>query len=553
MLSLRDRIYVIGISLGTNSSCVVLNSKGEWVCGYEEERFTKDKRESSFPINSLERCLYNIPVGSFLKIGLSHWFNEGFTSIDRYSIDVKSFIERKGYFIVGRLEDRIDHHFIHHISAIPFIDLPEDKAVNFLIIDGFGNDHNVLSVYRYNDFSSYRNPYFKVRDVYKMKNLYNSLGLFYERLTVACGLKPKGDEYKLLGYESEAERYRQKDWLNNRVSKGLSLLKQCPQSTIEDKESYLDFNALERVDIYWDIFWKELKQGLVEEEIRPVLGYIGQNILEKYIVDFVLENGLDKENLVLSGGVFYNVKLNNTLLNTCKERVEIVPPAGDQGGSIGIATYLYRDIYKKNPEKCDLLIGRRRHSQVSDEHIDRIVDELCKNGIVNLVHGDMEFAPRALCNTSTLCLPLRDNVAYINKLNNRDEAMPMAPVILEKNISYFFDEKEIDRSLNSRNYMITTYKYKSTIDYEKYSGVMHKIPFTDYYSGRPQTVSINSVIGKILEKVEERISIKCLINTSYNVHGHPICFSKSDVESDFSIQLRRDDQNRLSLFNFIEE
>jgi len=55
------------------------------------------------------------------------------------------------------------------------------------------------------------------------------------------------------------------------------------------------------------------------------------------------------------------------------------------------------------------------------------------------VSGNMEFGPRALCNTSTLSLPYAENVEIINSLNKRNTVMPMAPVCLSKNLIYLFN------------------------------------------------------------------------------------------------------------------
>ena len=52
--------------------------------------------------------------------------------------------------------------------------------------------------------------------------------------------------------------------------------------------------------------------------------------------------------------------------------------------------------------------------------------KLQKNEIVQVVSGNMEFGPRALCNTSTLSLPYVENVEIINSLNKRNTVMPMA-------------------------------------------------------------------------------------------------------------------------------
>ena len=113
--------------------------------------------------------------------------------------------------------------------------------------------------------------------------------------------------------------------------------------------------------------------------------------------------------------------------------------------------------------------------------------------------------------------------------------MPMAPVMLEKNLSYFFNKDQYSRVIGSDRFMILTYDYKADVDYQKYGGIMHKYPTEDLYSGRPQVIyndCKNIVIKKILEALDAH-DVKAIVNTSYNFHGCPIVFSEQDALDDF--------------------
>jgi len=154
------------------------------------------------------------------------------------------------------------------------------------------------------------------------------------------------------------------------------------------------------------------------------------------------------------------------------------------------------------------------------------------NKIVDVVSGNMEFGPRALCHTTTFAVPYKDNVDKINMMNNRNTVMPMAPAILRDNMENFFDKN--DRIIGSDNYMIVTYDYINE-DKHSYGGVMHKYPTSEIYSARPQVFENDS--DEFAADILREVKSKMLINTSYNVHGNPIVFSVKDAVDDFNYQV----------------
>jgi carbamoyltransferase len=255
------------------------------------------------------------------------------------------------------------------------------------------------------------------------------------------------------------------------------------------------------------------------------------------------------KNVTLSGGCFYNVKLNNSVLKNTNGFVCVIPLAGDQGAAIGMyaAQNGFFNFY-------DLCYGKRdfEYNKILDENsrimffateeafVEKAVELLNEDKIVNIVNREMEFGPRALCNTSTLALPTQRNVDYINYINDRNTVMPMAPVVLYRNVLPLFDDKEmLDRVIGSNDYMIMTHDFsKDAVESDKYEGVMHIYPDKSGFSGRPQIVhsTTEKPIGKILDKV----NALCLINTSFNTHGTPILFSAEDCINDFRKQCKKD-------------
>jgi predicted NodU family carbamoyl transferase len=121
----------------------------------------------------------------------------------------------------------------------------------------------------------------------------------------------------------------------------------------------------------------------------------------------------------------------------------------------------------------------------------------------------------------------------------------MAPVMLKKNDTFFFDSKEVARVVGSDRYMILTYVYKNELNREVYGGVMHKVQGENFdteiqYSGRPQFLyqrDDNQVVFDLLQNLDQKNDVKALINTSYNVHGTPIVYDAKDAVDNFVYQV----------------
>jgi predicted NodU family carbamoyl transferase len=158
-----------------------------------------------------------------------------------------------------------------------------------------------------------------------------------------------------------------------------------------------------------------------------------------------------------------------------------------------------------------------------------IYDEIARIGFVNLVHGNMEFGPRALCNTSTLALPDKQVTRLINKANDRTNEMPMAPVVTRALADdLFHDIGKVHRSLE---YMIVTRKYKCGAD-EGMGGASHRYP-DGVATGRPQ-ITDDPALCTILNWFGG-----VLVNTSFNYHGVPIVFERDSIEASHRQQRSR--------------
>jgi carbamoyltransferase len=554
------------ITLGHNSSAVFYD--GDSVIGYEQERLDGVKSSSCFPKDAIEKIMsYRDLRGSYLL--LSHWYDcfdldkiEDTKHLDMPYLN--DLIEDYGLKLITLSKD-FTHHDAHAYSSLAFmldnIDGKKDKIVgddiHFLVVDGFGNRQEVVSLYKAGCDSLLNDHSNSIDLVKRVYGCNNSLGMMYQYATAFCGMKENQDEYKFLGYESHIDEILSEEDIISLDSFSDDFI-QCLTDSMSvsdsatNENSYIDIDSLSKVRADWnEIFYSAVKTvnmtNSKDFKTRVVIGYFIQKVLEDVLVDLIKTYNI--KNLCISGGVFYNVKLNNRLLKELEGTLSVIPLAGDQGAAVGIYLKFVSDF-----KFGDLCYGVRDEFDYSvldsfKDLTDRIfviknrsgvcrtVVNLLKNDeIVNFVEGGMEFGPRALCHTSTLAIPSSENVEIINTLNKRNTVMPMAPVMLEKSLEYFFEDDLYSRVVGSDRFMIVTYDYRDDVDIAKYRGVMHKYPRSSVYSGRPQVVKEDDdkLVKDILEGVYE--DYKCLVNTSYNVHGNPILFSYRSVLEDFIFQ-----------------
>lgn len=555
------------ITLGHNSSAIFVDNSGEKqeIIGYEQERISGIKADSQFPIDAINEIIYNASINKVKScaIRISHWFND----VKDFNSIPNKYITFNDFQFLGNLstdiktvDENFTHHDAHAYSAYEFFkyhlkNRPVSGPVHCLVVDGFGTNEEVLSLYEDKTL------------VHRTYGLQASLGLFYQYATSFVGMKENQDEYKFLGYEAHIDECCDEleiKCIEERISKitaGLCDSLFAEENTVASQDlpmSIIDYKRLAFVRNYWhNIFHKLLYDTSAEQEsfkARCIIAYFIQGVCENVLVKFIEHFKI--QNLIVVGGTFYNVKLNNRLLNSINGLFCAMPLAGDQGAAIGIYA---KEVGEEAPFQFgDLCWGKRRFynaeklvNQKSEklhisyiqpltadqyEAITEVISRLIADGnIVNIVTRNMEFGPRALCNTSTIFLPTSENVHCNNVMNGRNEVMPCAPICLKENAIKLFGKFELDRVIGSDRYMICTHVYNKPYS-SHYGGVMHKKPLKDEYTGRPQIVKPGSIVAEVLSRVEKMTDYKALVNTSFNVHGRPIAFDLISILQNYEYQ-----------------
>ncbi len=175
------------------------------------------------------------------------------------------------------------------------------------------------------------------------------------------------------------------------------------------------------------------------------------------------QTGMD--NLCLAGGVALNCVGNGRILREGPfKRLWIQPAAGDAGGALGTALFIWHQLLgrERKNRAADTQRGscwdhntlmsrfaisstvRKRSIGCFDEE-----DELCRHvagliaseKVVGWLQGRVEFGPRALGNRSILGDARSRNMQSVMnlKIKFRESFRPFAPVVLQERASEYFE------------------------------------------------------------------------------------------------------------------
>jgi len=263
-------------------------------------------------------------------------------------------------------------------------------------------------------------------------------------------------------------------------------------------------------------------------------------------VFFEILNHVYKEaripNLALAGGCAMNSLANGKIFaNTPFKEVYIQPAAGDAGGSIGAAYYVWNRILgnKRSFTLTKPYLGPEyttdEFKEVIKSHQPQINEALCSvkqyddqlelcrqvakcisnGGVIGWFQGRMEWGPRALGNRSILADPRRRDMKDILnlKIKRRESFRPFAPSVLREFVSEYF-ETDYDVPFMSMVFQIRRDK----------QGQIPAVTHIDG-SGRLQTVDENSNprYRRLIKTFYEITGVPMVLNTSFNENEPVVC------------------------------
>ncbi len=567
---------IIGISSFYHDSAATLLVDGDIHSAVQEERFTRRKHDSGFPLHALTYLLknsesqlndidyfvfYEKPFLKFERL-METYLNfapRGFLSFHKaFPLWIKEKLFQKKLILeyLKKLEPEFkdekrilfnEHHLSHGASA--FYPSPFDKAL-VLTMDGLG-EWATTSV-----FIGEGSQLKKIKEIH----FPHSLGLFYSAFTYFTGFKVNSGEYKLMGLAPYGKPVYKELILKE-------ILKLHGDGSFSLNLKYFDFCTGLRMtnNNFSKLF--NVHPRLPEQQISQIymdLAASAQKVLEEAILNLtgVLSREFKMKNLCLAGGVALNCVANSKILRQGHfQNIWIQPAAGDAGGSLGAALNCwYQHLGKKrfirnNSMKGAQLgpvfsqdfieselkrLGAVFKSFDSQEEVIEITTEALVDGkTVGWFQGAMEFGPRALGQRSILADPRqRDMQKKLNlKIKFRESFRPFAPSVLKEEAAGWFEENI------PSPYMLMTFELASSkrlitedipakgLDslHEKRS-VVPAITHVDG-SARVQTVDqeTSPLYYKLITCFLKKTGCPMLVNTSFNIRGEPIVCTPEDA------------------------
>ena len=566
---------ILGISGYYHDSAAALLVDGEIVGAAQEERFTRKKHDHRFPGNAIDYCLkqaglgvadidhvvfYDKPLLKFERLLETYlsYAPQGFPSFMRAMplwLRQKLYIPREiRNGLGGQYKGRCiftEHHESHAASA--FFPSPFEEAA-VMTLDGVGE-------WATSSWGVGRGNKMELKGELRFPH---SLGLLYSAFTYYCGFKVNSGEYKLMGLAPYGDPKYVDLILNN-------LLDLKEDGSFRMDMSY--FNYCQGLTMTSPKF-----DALFGGPPRPAESPLGdrhmdlaasiQKVTEEVMLRMArfVQKQTGTKNLCLAGGVALNCVGNGRVLREGPfENVWIQPAAGDAGGALGAALFVWHQLLDhprtvgKTDSQYGSLLGPRYSSEeirsfletegavaheysTDDELCDSVAGLLATENVVGWFQGRMEFGPRALGGRSILGdARSREMQSTMNlKIKFRESFRPFAPSVLAERSTEYFDIKSTDESpymlivapVQESQRLATDAAADALKGVEKLKVPRSQVPAITHvdYSARVQTVDErHGRYRTLLEKFDEKTGCPMLINTSFNVRGEPIVCTPSDA------------------------
>ncbi|MBU1652207.1 carbamoyltransferase, partial [bacterium] len=249
--------------------------------------------------------------------------------------------------------------------------------------------------------------------------------------------------------------------------------------------------------------------------------------------------------VVLAGGIFANVKINQCIAEIDGvQSLFVHPNMGDGGTATGAAMLVWADHLRAQgktyePEAIDEVyygpgyddreiekaLGNYSFQFRKSNDIEADTAEMVAHKkIVGRFNGRMEYGPRALGNRSILADPTDPAINdWLNERLSRTEFMPFAPSALYESANKLY------RNYTAGEY--ASYFMTITFDVEKeWAEKARAVAHVDN-TARPQVVKkqANPSYHKILQEYEKRTGLPLFVNTSFNAHEEPIVCTPDDA------------------------
>jgi carbamoyltransferase len=567
---------ILGISAFYHDSAAALVVDGRIVAAAQEERFTRKKQDEGFPKQAIDYCLreagltigdldyvgfYEKPLRKFDRLLETYlaFAPSGYRSFRKM---VPQWLSQKLHLpreldkgLGGKYGGRyvfLDHHESHAASA--FFPSPFDEAA-ILTLDGVGEwSTSCYGVGRGNRIELSHEIRFP-----------HSLGLLYSAFTYYAGFKVNSGEYKVMGLAPYGEP-RFKDLILSHLMDlkddgsfrlDMSYFEYCQGLTMTGPKFHKLLGAEPRVP--------ESLLTQREMDLAASVQAVTEEVMLRAARHLHRQTGL--KNLVLAGGVALNCVGNGRVLREGPfENIWIQPAAGDAGGALGTATFIWHQLLDnpRAPAKRDAMqgsflgpgyddetaaamldsLGAKYDTCADDEELcDTVATLLSEEKVVAWFQGRMEFGPRALGARSILgdARSTTMQTTMNLKIKFRESFRPFAPLVLREYVDKYFEMRPYEDSpymllvapVREEHRLTPPPEAEAAFGIEKLRYLRSAIPAVTHidYSARVQTVDAerHSLLHRLMNAFHERTDCPVLVNTSFNVRGEPIVCTPEDA------------------------
>lgn len=551
-------MLILGISCFYHDAAAALLRDGELVAAAEEERFSRIKHDNGYPARAIRHCLRVAGINS-RELDAVVFYEKPFLKFERILKATLQTAPRSGGvfreamsgWLLDKLwvEERIrtdldvpkekiffsEHHLSHAASA--FYCSPFDEAA-VLTIDGVGEwSCGTIGQGRGTELKLTRELRFP-----------HSLGLLYSTFTAFLGFQVNEGEYKVMGMAPYGKpRY---------VEEIRKIFRLYDDGSLWLDLKYFDFHQSLRRSYsrrFIDLFGPPrdpTKAEALEPRFCDLAASI-QKVTEEVILVLarraLKESGLSR--LCYAGGVALNSVANYRILReTPAEGLYVQPAAGDSGGALGAALYLYHALMG-HPRKFVMRhaywgeAARNGDAQAffraegiphesfesEDRLLDRVTGLLADGKVVGWVQDRFEWGPRALGNRSILADPRRADMKDIvnRKIKFREPFRPFAPSVLREAVPDYFD-LPAGGDLPAR-FMLVVPQVRP-----ERRGEIPAVTHVDG-TGRLQAVeeSVNPRYARLIRRFAQATGVPVVLNTSFNLRGEPMVNRPAEAYSTF--------------------
>jgi carbamoyltransferase len=562
---------VLGISAFYHDSAAALVVNGEIVAAAQEERFTRIKHDHEFPVNAIQYCLkqaglkaedlsyvgfYDKPFLKFERLLETYlaYAPRGFRS---FMLAMPLWLKNKLHLpremnrgLGGAYKKKFvftEHHESHAASA--FFPSPFEQAA-ILTLDGVGEWATA-------SFGTGIGN--KIHLTHELR-FPHSLGLLYSAFTYFTGFKVNSGEYKLMGLAPYGEPTFVKQIMeiidlkeDGSFRMDMSYFNYCQGMTMTSRKFDRLFGGPPRSS--------ESKLTQREMDIAASIQQVTEEIMLRIARHVHKTTGM--KNLCLAGGVALNCVGNGRVLRDGPfDDIWIQPAAGDAGGALGVALFIWhqlldkpRSVQSSDSQRGSLLgpeysqieiksyldsIGAKYTLFDSDDALcTEAADLLASEKVIGWMSGRMEFGPRALGSRSILGdarSPKMQSVMNL-KIKFRESFRPFAPAVLQERTTDYFDFPASQSSpymllvapvRESRRIPVNG-KANGLFGIDKLKLPRSEVPAITHvdYSARLQTVDEgrHGRYYQLIKHFDQKTGCPVIINTSFNVRGEPIVMS----------------------------